>query len=106
VVAFLIAAFLKTAQGSSTNALVITSSLLAPVALQLGLDTPVELSLLVLAIGGGAMTVSHANDSYFWVVTQFSGMEMREAYRSFTLITAAQGLTVLAGVLLLYVVLG
>lgn len=106
VVAFLIAAFLKTAQGSSTNALVITSSLLAPVALQLGLDTPVELSLLVLAIGGGAMTVSHANDSYFWVVTQFSGMEMREAYRSFTLITAAQGVTVLMGVLLLYLVLG
>lgn len=106
VVAFLIAAFLKTAQGSSTNALVITSSLLAPVALQLGLDTPVELSLLVLAIGGGAMTVSHANDSYFWVVTQFSGMEMREAYRSFTLITAAQGVTVLVGVLLLYLVLG
>jgi GntP family gluconate:H+ symporter len=106
VVAFLIAAFLKTAQGSSTNALVITSSLLAPVALQLGMESPVELSLLVLAIGGGAMTVSHANDSYFWVVTQFSGMEMREAYRSFTLITAAQGVTVLVGVLMLYWVLG
>ncbi|MEQ8702896.1 MAG: GntP family permease [Phaeodactylibacter sp.] len=105
VAAFLIAAFLKTAQGSSTNALVITSSLLAPVALQLGMESPVELSLLVLAIGGGAMTVSHANDSYFWVVTQFSGMEMREAYRSFTLITAAQGVTVLAGVLLLYLIL-
>ena len=106
VVAFLIAAFLKTAQGSSTNALVITSSLLAPVALQLGMESPVELSLLVLSIGGGAMTVSHANDSYFWVVTQFSGMEMREAYRSFTLVTAAQGLTVLVGVLVLYWVLG
>ena len=105
VVAFLIAAFLKTAQGSSTNALVITSSLLAPVALQLGMDSPVELSLLVLSIGGGAMTISHANDSYFWVVTQFSGMEMREAYRSFTLITAAQGATVLVGVLGLYWVL-
>ncbi len=106
LVAFLIAAFLKTAQGSSTNALVITSSLLAPVALQLGMESPVELSLLVLSIGGGAMTVSHANDSYFWVVTQFSGMEMREAYRSFTLVTAAQGLTVLVGVLGLYWVLG
>jgi GntP family gluconate:H+ symporter len=106
VVAFLIAAFLKTAQGSSTNALVITSSLLAPVALQLGMESPVELSLLVLSIGGGALTVSHANDSYFWVVTQFSGMEMREAYRSFTLVTAAQGLTVLVGVLVLYWVLG
>lgn len=106
VVAFLIAAFLKTAQGSSTNALVITSSLLAPVALQLGMESPVELSLLVLAIGGGAMTVSHANDSYFWVVTQFSGMEIREAYRSFTLVTAAQGVTVLVGVLVLYLVLG
>lgn len=106
IAAFLIAAFLKTAQGSSTNALVITSSLLAPVALQLGLDAPVELALLVLAIGGGAMTVSHANDSYFWVVTQFSGLELKQAYRTFTLITAAQGLTVLLSVLLLFFILG
>ena len=103
--AFAVAAFLKTAQGSSTNALVITSSLLAPVAVQLGFAEPTELALLVLAIGGGAMTVSHANDSYFWVVAQFSGMELKEAYRSFTLLTGVQGGMVLLGVLFLYLIL-
>ncbi len=103
--AFGVAAFLKTAQGSSTNALVITSSLLAPVAVQLGFSDPITLALLVLAIGGGAMTVSHANDSYFWVVAQFSGMELKEAYRSFTLLTAVQGVMVLAGVMVLYLIL-
>ena len=102
LVAFGIAALLKSAQGSSTNALVITSSLLAPLAPELGFTDPTQLALLVLAIGGGAMTVSHANDSYFWVVSQFSGISVRDAYRSFTLITAAQGLTVLVICLGLY----
>ncbi len=99
-----IAALLKTAQGSSTSALVITSSMVAPLLGIMGFDTPVELALMVMAIGGGAMTVSHANDSYFWVVSQFSGINMRDAYRSYTLITGAQGLTVLAITLVLYLI--
>ncbi len=102
VITFLIAALLKTSQGSSTNALVITSSLLAPLVVTLGFDTPLELAFVVMAIGGGAMTVSHANDSYFWVVSQFSGIEMKDAYRSFTLMTGLQGLIVLATTLLGY----
>ncbi len=104
IIAFAIAAFLKSSQGSSTNALVITSSLLAPLVPQLGFTTPVEMALVVMAIGGGAMTVSHANDSYFWVVSQFSGISMKSAYRSFTLITGLQGLTVLVMTLLLFAV--
>jgi GntP family gluconate:H+ symporter len=102
VVAFGIAALFKTAQGSSTSALVITSSMLAPLLPVLGITAPVEMALVVLAIGGGAMTVSHANDSFFWVVTQFSGLPLRDAYRSFTVMTALQGLTVLLAVLVLW----
>lgn len=105
VVGFGIAALLKTAQGSSTNALVITSSLLAPVAAEMGYTDPTQLALLVLAIGGGAMTVSHMNDSYFWVVSRFSGLTTRDAYRSFTLISGAQGGVVLVVCLLLYALL-
>lgn len=105
VVGFALAALLKTAQGSSTNALVITSGLLAPVLATVGMDTPTELALLVLALGGGAMCVSHSNDSYFWVVSQFSGISMEEAYRSFTFITLLQGLVVLVMTVLLYGVL-
>ncbi|MEO1263525.1 MAG: GntP family permease [Bacteroidota bacterium] len=102
IIAFLIAALLKTSQGSSTNALVITSSMLAPLVVTLGFESPFEMALIVMAIGGGAMTVSHANDSYFWVVSQFSGISMRDAYRSFTLMTGLQGLIVLLMTLLLY----
>jgi GntP family gluconate:H+ symporter len=104
IIAFSIAALLKTSQGSSTNALVITSSMLAPLMGIMGFDTPFELALMVMALGGGAMTVSHANDSYFWVVSQFSGIEMKDAYRSYTLMTGLQGMVVLAVVLLLYAV--
>ncbi|WP_103867565.1 GntP family permease [Aquimarina sp. I32.4] len=102
IISFLIAALLKTSQGSSTSALVITSSMLAPLMTTMGFDTAIELALVVMALGGGAMTVSHANDSYFWVVSQFSGIKMKDAYRSYTVMTGLQGLVVLCLTLLLY----
>lgn len=101
-IAFVLAAILKTAQGSSTSAIIITSSLLAPLTLTAGFSNPIDLATLVLAIGGGAMTVSHANDSYFWVVTQFSGIGERNAYKSYTLITLAQGVTALLVSIVIY----
>lgn len=102
LIAFVIAAILKTAQGSSTSSIIITSSLLAPLAAAAGFVSPAQLSVLVVAIGGGAMTVSHANDSYFWVVSQFGGISSRDAFRSFTLLTLAQGLTALLTSILLF----
>lgn len=101
-IAFVIAAILKTAQGSSTSAIIITSSLLAPLAAAAGFASPAQLSVLVIAIGGGAMTVSHANDSYFWVISQFGGISPRDAFRSFTLLTLAQGITALITSILLF----
>lgn len=100
---FVIAAVLKSAQGSSTSAMVITSSLLAPLIPVLGWDSAIQFALAVLVIGGGAMTVSHFNDSYFWVVSQFSGMSARDTNRSFTLITGVQGLLVLTLSILVWV---
>lgn len=102
VIGFLIAALLKTAQGSSTSALVITSSMLAPLLQTLGFETPTEVSLLVMAIGAGAMTASHANDSYFWVVSQFSHFQLKDAYRGITLMSLLQGFTVLMTTILLF----
>ena len=64
---FILAAILKTAQGSSTVALTTTAGIVAPILPVLGLATPVRTALTVMAIGAGAMTVSHANDSYFWL---------------------------------------
>jgi len=88
---FIIAAGIKTAQGSSTVAIITTAGLIAPLLSSLGLDGETQRALVVVAIGAGAMVVSHANDSYFWVVTQFSGMDVKTGYRLQTLGTLVQG---------------
>ncbi len=105
VIAFVIAAALKTAQGSTTTSMIITSGLLVPLLASAGFDTAYELSSIVIAIGGGAMTVSHANDSYFWVVSQFGGIAAKDAFRSFTLITGLQGVTALVMSIVVYLIL-
>ncbi|NQD91574.1 GntP family permease [Pseudomonas sp. CrR25] len=102
---FLVAAALKTAQGSSTVALVTTSAMVAPLLGSLGLDSEMGRVLTVMAIGAGAMTVSHANDSFFWVVSQFSRMKVSTAYQAQTMATLVQGLTGMLTVWLLSLVL-
>jgi len=78
---FAIAAFLKTAQGSSTVAIMTAASIIAPMLPALHLDTETGKLLATLAMGSGSMIVSHANDSYFWVVSQFSDMDVNQAYK-------------------------
>ncbi|MGC8954670.1 MAG: GntP family permease [Fervidobacterium sp.] len=90
---FIIAAAIKTAQGSSTVAIITTASLLAPLLEPMGLTSPIAKALTVVAIGAGSMVVSHANDSYFWVVTQFSKMDVKTGYKLQTLGTLLEGLT-------------
>ncbi|MFO4685685.1 GntP family permease [Vibrio cholerae] len=102
---FIVSAALKSAQGSSTVALVTTSALVAPLLGQLGLDSEMGRALTVMAIGAGAMTVSHANDSFFWVVSQFSRMSVGLAYRAQTMATLVQGVTAMAVVYVLSLVL-
>lgn len=90
---FILAASIKTAQGSSTVAIITTSGLMAPLLDPLGLGSETARALTVIAIGAGSMVVSHANDSYFWVVTQFSNMDLKMGYRLQTLGTLVEGLT-------------
>ncbi len=104
LVPFLIAAALKTAQGSSTTALVITSTLVAPMLATAGIEGAIPLALVVMAIGAGAMTVSHVNDSFFWVVTQYSGMEVTQAYKAQTMATLLQGITTITVSMILWLV--
>ncbi|WP_203340900.1 GntP family permease [Planococcus beijingensis] len=105
LIPFFIAAALKTAQGSSTAALVITSTLVAPLLPSLGVEGAVPLALVVMAIGAGAMTVSHVNDSFFWVVTQFSGMKVTDAYKAQTAATLLQGVTTIVFTMILWTIL-
>lgn len=89
---FIVAAAFKTAQGSSTVALVATSALIAPLLSTIGLDSLNGKVLAVMATGAGAMTISHANDSFFWVVTQFSGIDVKTGYKTQTVATLIQGI--------------
>jgi len=88
---FAIAAGLKTAQGSSTVAIITTAGIVAPLLSPLGLDAATARALTVVAIGAGSMVVSHANDSYFWVVTGFSKMTVKQGYTLQTLGTLIEG---------------
>lgn len=88
---FIIAAALKTAQGSSTVAIITTASIVAPLLEVLGLGAPTARALVVVAIGAGSMVVSHANDSFFWVVTQLSRMNVKQGYKLQTLGTLVEG---------------
>lgn len=105
LVPFFIAAALKTAQGSSTAALVITSTLVAPLLPAMGIEGAIPLALVVMAVGAGAMTVSHVNDSFFWVVTEFSGMKVTDAYKAQTMATLLQGVTTIVVTMVLWMIL-
>ena len=98
---FLLAAILKSAQGSSTVAITTTAGIVAPLLGAMGLDTPAKAALTVMAIGAGAMTVSHANDSYFWVVTNFGQMTPDQGYKTQTALTLVLGLSAMVGIFIL-----
>ena len=98
---FIIAAFLKTAQGSSTVSIITTAAMVTPLLDSLGLSSELGRVMVVLSIGAGAMTVSHLNDSYFWVVSQFSNMNTKTALRCHTITTLVQGAT---GILLIKII--
>jgi len=95
---FIIAAGIKTAQGSSTVSIITTAGIMAPLLTSLGLDSEAARALVVISIGAGAMVVSHANDSYFWVVTQFSGLDINQGYRLQTLGTLIEGIAAAFGI--------
>lgn len=103
---FVVAAALKTAQGSSTVAIITTAGVVAPLLDSLGLDAPLGRALAVVAIGAGSMAVSHANDSYFWVVTQLSGLSVSQGYRLQTLGTLVQGIVAVLAVWALSFLIG
>lgn len=101
LVPFVIAAFLKTAQGSSTVAIITAAAICTPLIEPLGFESTTGKALMVLAIGAGSLTVSHVNDSYFWVVAKFSGMDTATALRTHTAATLIMGLSGLAVIQLL-----
>ena len=84
-------AAIRAAQGSSTVAIITTASVLAPLLSSFGLDSAIGRTLTVLSIGAGSIVASHANDSFFWVVTQMSGMTVKTGYKLMTTGTILMG---------------
>jgi GntP family gluconate:H+ symporter len=91
---FLMATILKTAQGSSTVAIITAASIIAPMLPALGLDSQTGKLFTMLAMGAGSMMISHANDSYFWVITKFSNIHADVTLRVYSTATALMGITV------------
>ena len=97
---FLLTSILKTAQGSSTVAIITAASIVQPLLPALGLDTANEKLLCVLSMGAGSMMISHANDAYFWVIAKFSGLDMKTMLKVYSVATAIMGLVTLGMVYL------
>ena len=85
-------------------AITTTAGIVAPLLGAMGLDSPAKAALAVMAIGAGAMTVSHANDSYFWVVTNFGQMTPDQGYKTQTMLTLVLGISAMVGIFLLSLV--
>jgi GntP family gluconate:H+ symporter len=102
--AFLLAAILKIAQGSSTVAIITTSSVLQAMyaAGAVALPHPVYAAL---AAGAGSLVISWMNDSGFWVVGRMSGFSERETLGTWTVTAAIVGVGGFLTVLLLNAVL-
>jgi gluconate:H+ symporter, GntP family len=103
LVAFLVAATVKTLQGSSLVAAITAAGIVQPLLIPLGLDAANARALATLAVGAGAMTVSHVNDDYFWLVSLASRIRPLRALAVLTAGTLMQG--VVAAVVLMIVAL-
>jgi GntP family gluconate:H+ symporter len=94
LIPFLIAAIMKTAQGSSTVAIITAASFVMPMLALLGLDSETGRILTMLSMGAGSMVVSHANDSYFWVISTFSGLDPNTTLKVYSSSTFVMGIVV------------
>jgi GntP family gluconate:H+ symporter len=97
---FIIAALLKTAMGATTVVQTLTATMVLPMLSSLGMTSDISKVLVVLAIAAGSMTVSHANDAYFWIVSEFSDMDTKQAYKCQTGMTLVTGIV---SILFIYV---
>ena len=104
ILAFLIAAIVRIAQGSATVAMITTASLLAPLISDIGYSGP-QLGLFVIAIASGSTILSHVNDSGFWLVNRYLGMNVKDTLRSWTVMETLIALVGFCVVLLLSLII-
>jgi GntP family gluconate:H+ symporter len=100
LIAFLVAATVKTLQGSSLVAAIAAAGIVQPLLIPLGLDAANARALATLAVGIGAMTVSHVNDDYFWLVSLTSGFRPLRALAVLTAGTLMQGVVAVVALMI------
>ncbi|MGE6753340.1 GntP family permease [Rossellomorea sp. NPDC071047] len=88
--AFLIAMVVRVAQGSATVSMVTAAGLMSPLISTLGLEGPV-LGLMVISIAAGATVFSHVNDSGFWLVNRYFGLDVKDTLKSWTMMETLIG---------------
>ena len=87
---FLMSAALRASQGSATVALLTTAGLLAQPIADAGLS-PIEATLIMVAIGFGGLGLSHINDSGFWIVTKYMGLTVKQGLKYWTTLSTIFG---------------
>ena len=102
---FLLTCLIKTAQGSSTVAIITASSIVLPLLPVLGLETENAKLLTVLAMGAGSMMISHSNDAYFWVISKFSDIDVRTMLRVHSIAAVLMGLITMIVVYILSLII-
>ncbi|MBT2498794.1 GntP family permease [Agromyces sp. ISL-38] len=91
VAGFVIAAVVRLAQGSATVALTTAAALVQPVVLDNPAFNPVELVAIVLSLAAGSVFAGHVNDSGFWLVSRFFGMDTKTTLKTWTVGQALVG---------------
>ncbi len=84
LLAWVLSAVVRVTQGSATVAMITAAGIISPVLPALDLNK-IEISLIVLAIASGATFLSHINDSGFWLVSKYFGMDEKQTLRSWTM---------------------
>jgi GntP family gluconate:H+ symporter len=90
LLAFLTSLALRAAQGSATVALITTAGILTPLLHRADLSTG-QLSLVALAMGAGALALSHINDAGYWMFTKLAGLDVAGGLRTWTVLTTVMG---------------
>ncbi|UXR69716.1 gluconate:H+ symporter [Staphylococcus sp. IVB6246] len=97
VLAWLAAALMRLALGSTTVSAISSVGIVLPM-LQ---SSDVNLALVVLAIGAGSIFCSHVNDAGFWMFKEYFGLSMKETFLTWTLLESILSVLGLGFVLLL-----
>jgi len=100
LMAFALALIIRLIQGSATVAMITAAGIMTPILLEFNL-TPSGTALIVLSIAAGASGFSHVNDSGFWLVNRYLGMDEKQTLRSWTTMTGILSLTALGIILIL-----